>query len=338
MADKFSQPKKNDTQPTAISKLADAYLTSGEPEASCEIPVLPGNKIVGIQDENFQVEVIRNRSLDAVHSLVSGRVPGLHYKGIASDQWCEDVAQRFIDHPETHKEKVVPAIYTIGKHLYACGTGTTVQCYFDELDKTSRVMKDILPDQHDPLISFLKEIAEHNGLEFEYLQADGKQVQHGTLRLWGRSEQEVGGTDDVFGDSTLKFFANPHEDLKETKSSHPMLSQIQECDNIYGVILCIKAVPGKEPRTILWDKELTFDQITNPDYRTTSGSYGFKTEILADSRVCALRLEPGDLGIIPGHKVHAVVGCESAERCTLSGFIHFIKDEGGIPTKMIFRT
>jgi|GEM_PF-1927953 len=308
-------------------------------ESPTESPLLPGGEIVGKLDPDFNVEIIQDRSFDSIHKLAAGRVAGLQFKNVASIDWCQEVATRFIEHPETHRESVIPAIFTLGKHLYACGSGETIQCYFNEMEDTNRVMKTIFPNQEDLLISFLKELATSNGLGFEFLEAEGKSVQHGTLRLWGRKESADKQSDATSeSENSLRFFANPHEDLKETNSDHPMLQQIQGCDNIYGVILCISAVPGHEPRTVLWDKELNLSEIRDPKNKISGGSYGFTTALLEDSKVCAIKLLPGDLGIIPAHKVHAVVGYDNAERCTLSGFIHFIKDSDGRPTKIVYRT
>ncbi len=331
----------NDSNPIKRSPIpgldGEKFTSCGE-EVSTEVPTLPGGKVIGKFNPDFRVEVIRDQSFDTVHKLASGRVAGLQFKGVASQEWCDEVTRRFVDHPETHRESVVPLIYTLGKHLYACGSGTAIQCYFDGLDDTNRVMKSILPNKQDLLIEFLRTMAKENGMEFEFLEANGKRVEHGTLRLWGRKDDPKSESVASAEHSPLRYFANPHEDLKETNSDHPMLHQIQDCDNIYGVILCIQAHPGQEPRTILWDRELTLAEMRDPQNKFKSGSYGFATELLEDSSVCAIRLQPGDLGIIPAHKVHAVVGHDKAERCTLSGFIHFVKDDTGRPTKIVYRT
>jgi len=269
-----------ETSETPALKM-QSFLATGR-ELSQEQPILPKGQVVGRIDPTFAAEVIRDRSFDGIHALVSGRVAALQFKNIASKDWCDALTRSFIAHPEIHRESVTPAIYTLGKHLYACGSGTTIKCYFEQLPDTNRIMKSILPNQEDRLITFLKEMAEANGLDFEYLQAGGNQVEHGTLRLWGRKNGATNNGTTASSGSSLTFFANPHEDLKETSSDHPMLKQINNCDNIYGVILCIQAVPGKEPRTVLWDKELDLSTIRDSRNRFESGSYGFSTKLLED--------------------------------------------------------
>lgn len=239
-----------------------------------------------------------------------------------------------MSHPDVNREKVSPPIFTLGKHLYACGSGEAVECYFSELGQTNKIMEGIFPAGRDLMMSFVERIALENGLELEFLSYAGGQVEHGTLRLWGSSSEK----DENIIQPDLKYFALPHEDLKETNSSHPMLSQIRDCDNIHAIILCLQAVDGREPRTVLWNKELTLDQIRDQDNKSEEGSYGYSTKVLRDSAVAAIRLTPGDIGILPAHKIHSVVGYDGASRCTLSGFMHFIKDDDGRPVKIVFRT
>jgi hypothetical protein len=322
--------------------LAEVTLPPVAQGNSSSSPSLPGNKIIGRQSEEFAARVTTDNCLDSVHELVAGRIAALHFKGVVSTQWCDEVTERFKNHRDVHREGVEPPIFTVGKHLYACGEGATIECYFKDLPKFNKIMDELLPKQEDPLIDFLARMAKENGMDFELLKADGCCVEHGTLRLWGNASTNSKNTSQIHGcrhaGGDLVWFALPHEDLKETNASHPMLTQIQGTDNIYGVILCLQAVQGREPRTILWNKELSLEQIKDPLNKSTHGSYGFSEQLLQDAEVTAIKLEPGDIGIIPAHKVHAVVGHKDATRCSLSGFVHFIKDADGKPIKIVFRT
>jgi hypothetical protein len=330
-----SEQKQNNVPEMPSGLLRHSQFLSSGLNTIIESVELPQNRTVGVISEDFKPKRVTRNEMDAIHELLAGRVAGLQFKEAISKEWCDQVTDSFIKNPHVHKENVSPAIYTIGKHLYACGSGEAVECYFKDLDKTNETMKSVLPDNRDLMIEFVRELAETNDLEFEFLEHAGHRVEHGTLRLWGGSDR-IEGLDS--GQSLLRYFALPHEDLKETRADHPMLSQIQKSDNIYAIILCLQAVEGKEPRTIIWDKELTLQEIRNKDNKSADGSYGFSTALLEDSPVSAIRLTPGDIGILPAHKVHSVVGHAGATRCTLSGFMHFIKDDSGNAVKIVFRT
>ena len=294
---------------------------------------LPCGKVVGTYSKEFQPEVVCGLAPHLLGRLNSGATPALHMVDAIDKKWCDQVNTAFSNHADVKQEGVNPVILSLGQHLYACGSGTTIECYFDKLEASNKAMREILPDGVDPLVDFLKNGCNLSNAEYEALCYNGIAVEHGTLRLWGQGDGKVDKCQ-----PKKKYFALPHEDYEETNASHPMLSQIQGTNNIFSIILCIDAVPGREPTTILWDKRMTLDDIRDPQYRNQLGTYGFDEKILHASAVTAIQLKKGDMAVIPAHAVHAVVGYEGMKRSTYMAFFHFVKSKDGTIKKIIFRT
>jgi len=283
---------------------------------------LPGSSV-------FAPSAMKPGNYDQLYKIFSGSTAGLVIKDAVDDTWCDELNNAFIKHPSTKKEGVEPPIYSLGSHLYACGSGTTVPCYFDTLEESNKAISEILPKGFDPLISSLKEACDFMACDFEFLKHEGKEVRHGNLRLWGA------GTS---ASPELSYFALPHEDYEETNSNHPMLEQIHGLGNIYSIILCTDAIEGYEPETILWNGRLSLEQVLDPENRHDKGSYGFSETVLENFEATSIRLRKGDMGIIPAHNIHAVVGYPGFARSTYMAFFQVEFDEFGKPSRMVFRT
>lgn len=261
--------------------------------------------------------------------VTSGKVLALHIKNAMSHKWCDQVAQRFADHPETKKENVTPPIYSLGKHLYSCPQGESFSGYFRDIEASNIAITDVLPQGRDPIVSFLQDACELAGAKFEYLSLGGFSVRHGTLRLWGK------GSDSSSGGRC--YFAVPHEDYVETNDRH-RLPQIHQSNNVYSIVLCVDAVRDREPETIVWNRRMTLAEIRDPNNRHLWASYGYRESLLDGVDSTLLRLRKGDAAIIPAHNVHAVVGHPGFQRCTYMAFFHLINATSSGFSKMIFRT
>lgn len=263
-------------------------------------------------------------------ALSDSKIPALHMKNAVSLEWCDQVSDRFVQHPDTKREGVSPPIYSLGSHLYSAPKSETFSGYFQEIEKRNLAISSVLPGGHDPIVSFLKSACAVNNAEFEYLSYSGESVRHGSLRLWGEGSQS--------SEDGRCYFAVPHEDYEETNDDHALLDQIYNSNNVYSIILCIDAVEDREPETIVWDRRLTLEEIRHSGNKHPWASYGYSEAMLEGAEAMLFRLKKGDVAIIPAHNVHAVVGFPGFRRCTYMAFFHFIKTESGGFSKMIFRT
>lgn len=262
--------------------------------------------------------------------LAAGEFPALHMKNAIAPEWCDQVAEQFAGHPATKKEGVSPPIYSLGSHLYSCAEGEAYSCYFRDLEQRNAAVANVLPHGHDPIVAFLQDSCELNDAQFEYLSYEGATVRHGALRLWGGGSKS--STDDRC------YFAMPHEDYEETNANNPFLQQIHGTGNVYSIILCIDAIEGYEPETIVWDRRITMDEIKDPANQHPWASYGFNEALLDGVDAMLFQLKKGDAAIIPAHHIHAVIGFPGFQRCTYMAFFHFIKTADGEFSKIIFRT
>lgn len=294
-----------------------------------EISLVTGESLQ-INNGAFAAAITEGLQPAMLAMLADGTIPAIHMKNAVDSEWCDQVSERFAQHPATEKEGVVPPIYSLGSHLYSCPKGEAVPCYFQNIEKMNTAMASVLPNGHDPIVSFLQEACELNNAQFEYLTLDGVSVRHGALRLWGEGSHSIS--------DERCYFAAPHEDYEETNDNNPLLDQIYDSDNVYSIILCIDAVEDKEPETIVWDRRMTLDEINDPGNRHPYSSYGYKESLLEGVDAMSIRLKKGDVAIMPTHKIHAVIGFSGFRRCSYMAFFHLRKTGSKGFSKMIFRT
>ncbi len=254
-----------------------------------------------------------------IDKVFLGNVESIHLKDYISKEERENIVRAFVEHPMVEKEIVDPnpPIYSIGSHLYSSRPGMVEEDYFSGLKKSNEVLSEILRG-NNYIEDFLKNVAARLGLQYErFSDKKGNEVKYGSLRMWG-----WGGTVD---EGENKFVALPHEDLLDISNRFPELD-IAKADNVYAAILCLSS--GEDPsRTIIWDKVPTREDDLDPEKKK---DYVFTPDMIDGVSSYSLQLCPGDLGVFPAHKIHAVAG--AGERCTLSCFFHI--HEG----KLIFRT
>jgi hypothetical protein len=301
---------------------------SGQPNVSREVCLSTGETLK-VSDGAYSAATIKGLQPSMLGAVVSGLAPALHIENAVSMQWCDLVTSRFTRHPETRKEDVVPPIYSLGAHLYSCARGESLSCYFQKVEQSNAAIEEILPYGHDPMVTFLQDACKLNGASFEYLTAQEFSIRHGSLRMWGK---DSGSRADE-----LCYFAVPHEDYEETNDKH-RLPQIYQSNNVYSIVLCIDAVRGREPETIIWNHRMTLDDIRNPQNKHSWASYGYRESLLQDADSALIRLRKGDAAIIPAHNVHAVVGYPGFQRCTYMAFFHLINPTRNGFEKLVFRT
>ncbi|SEB12967.1 hypothetical protein SAMN05660964_03706 [Thiothrix caldifontis] len=292
--------------------------------------LLATGECLHITNDTFAAAVIEGLQADMLATLVDGKTPALHMKNAVNREWCQQVADRFIQHPATKKEEVIPPIYSLGSHLYSCPEGEEFSCYFREIEHMNSAIANVLPNGHDPIVAFLQKACALNNAQFEYLSYNGASVRHGSLRLWGEGSQT--------SSDNQCYFAAPHEDYVETNANHPSLYQIHDSNNVYSIILCIDAVDDKEPETLVWNRRMTLEEICDPHNKHAWSSYGYKESIIEGVEAMSIRLKKGDAAIIPAHNVHAVIGYPGFRRCTYMAFFHIIKTPATGFSKMVFRT
>lgn len=284
-----------------IDGLSDSTEVSSEVHnVSASVEALLAKKL-------FISNCLDNSTIEEV--FVSNASESLQVKGYIDKSERDRIVKTFIGHPKVHKENVDPnpPMYSIGSHLYASRPGHIQEDYFDKMKEENEVLSEILKGK-DYLANAISSIADRLGLKFEYFNdGNGNQLEYGSLRMWG-----WGGTADYNGD---KFVAMPHEDLIDIANRFPEL-EVSQPDNVYAAILCLSA--GDHPaKTVVWDKIPTVQDDLDPDKKK---EYWFTYDMIEGVDSYAMQLHPGDLGIFPAHKIHAVVG--DGERCTLGCFFH----------------
>ncbi len=307
-------PRRRQTQGPARKGI---FLTTGES--------------LQVTNDAFAATVTAGLKPSKVSGLANNKVAALHMKNAIDPAWCDQVSERFSQHPETQREGVSPPIYSLGSHLYSCPSGALKSKYFCDAEKRNAAISAVLPGGYDPIVSFLQEACALNNAQFEYLSLNDASVRHGSIRLWG-------GGSHATSRGGRCYFAVPHEDYEETNADHAILEQIHDSNNVYSIIVCIDAVQGKEPETIVWDKRMSLEEIRDPDNRHPWASYGYNESLLKGIDAMSFCLQKGDMAIIPAHKVHAVIGFPGFRRCTYMAFFHLVKDSTTGFSKIIFRT
>ena len=301
---------------------------SGQQRVSRDVHLSTGETLqIGAQA--YSATVVEGLQPAMLAAVASGAVAALHIKKAVSLQWCDLVSERFTRHPATKKEDVIPPIHSIGTHLYSCPKGESFSCYFQRVEQSNAAIAEILPNGHDPIVSFLQDACELSNSRFEYLSAEGLSIRHGSLRMWGK--------DSVSTSNGRCYFAVPHEDYEETNDNH-RLPQIYQSNNVYSIVLCIDAVQDQEPETIVWNRRMTLEEIRDLKNKHSWASYGYRESLFEDVNSMLIRLQKGDAAIIPAHNIHAVIGYPGFQRCTYMAFFHLIDPTPYGFSKMIFRT
>jgi len=309
------------------SKITRARYVGGH---KARAVLLPTGDSLQLANGAFAAAVIEGLLPRMLTEFADKKIPALHMKNAVDQEWCDEVSNRFKRHPATKKEGVIPPIYSLGSHLYSCSKGEAFSCYFRDIEQMNSAISSVLPDGHDPIVSFLQDACELNNAQFEYLSCNGASVRHGTLRLWGEGLQPSTGS--------RCYFAVPHEDYEETNANHSSFHQIYGSNNVYSIILCIDAVHDREPETIVWDRRMTLEEIHDPNNKHPWASYGYKESMLEGVDAMSIRLKKGDAAIIPAHNIHAVIGFPGFRRCSYMAFFHLRKTTSTGFSKMIFRT
>jgi len=281
---------------------------------SWEVSLTTG-ECLQISSDSFLAGVTEGLQPAMLTAVTSGKVSALHIENAMGHEWCDQVSERFTYHPATKKEGVTPPIFSLGTHLYSCPKGMSSSLFFRDIEQSNTAIEDVLPNGIDPIVSFLQDACELNGAKFEYLSHNDFSIRHGTLRLWGKDSGTSSGG--------RCYFAVPHEDYEETNDHHP-LPQIHQANNVYSIVLCIDAIPDREPETIVWNRRMTLEEIRNPENKHPWASYGYRESFLEGLDGMLIRLKKGDAAIIPAHNVHAVVGYPGFQRCTYMAFFHLI--------------
>lgn len=296
-------------------------------------PALDINLVTGetlkICGNTFAAGTVDGLQPSVLKTVATKKSAAMHINNAVSHDWCDYVTKQFTAHHSTKKEGVTPPIYSLGTHLYSCPKGESYASYFRDIEMYNQAIEDILPNGLDPIVVFLQKACALNGISFEYLKQNDLSVRHGAIRLWGK---DSGSSSDG-----RCYFAVPHEDYEETNDHHP-LPQIYQSNNVFSIVLCIDAIEGKEPETIIWNRRMSLQEIRDPNNKHPWASYGYRESLFEGVDAMLIRLKKGDAAIIPAHNVHAVVGYPGFQRCTYMAFFHLIESSPGNYSKMIFRT
>lgn len=224
----------------------------------------------------------------AVREVLSGNLAAYHVRGFISPGVCRQIMANFW--ASSHRvprygegEDGVEA-YLVGASHYGKPTLT----YLREALACKDGVADLYAGTINPVATFRDELA-----------ASGMKV-----RAASRDGFPAGDSKAVYWNNSGKFLLEPHDDLAQVKDPIQADFEIQQVARVMAVNV-YASVPERSGQLQVWNVEP--DDETRVELGLSNEGFPYPSELLADYESLLIAVETGDLCVINGNLVHAVV-------------------------------
>src|ERR1041384_5081735 len=231
-----------------------------------------------------------NASIDitAVREVLSGNLAAYHVRGFVPSDVCHQIMANFWT--SSHRvprygdgEDGVEA-YLIGASHYGKPTLT----YLQEALACKLGVDGLYIGAINPVAAFRDTLA-----------ASGMKVRAATL-----DGLPAGDSKAVYWNNTGTFLLEPHDDLAQVKDPIQADFEIQQVSRVMAVNV-YAAVPEKSGQLKVWNVEP--DEETRAELGLSNEGFPYPAELLVDFPSLVIEVEAGDLCVVNGNLVHAVV-------------------------------
>ena len=224
----------------------------------------------------------------AVRAVLSGDLAAYHVRGFISSEVCERIIANFWS--SSHRvprygegEDGVEA-YLVGASHYGKPTLT----YLQEVLACKEGVDGLYAETINPVATFRNALAA-SGLRVRAAALDGL---------------PAGDSKAVYWNNVGTFLLEPHDDLAQVKDPIQADFEIQQVARVMAVNV-YAAVPERSGQLQVWNVEP--DDESCADLGLSNVGFPYPAELLVDYPSLVVEVEAGDLCVINGNLVHAVV-------------------------------
>lgn len=263
-------------------------------------------KITGasLPNSGFQVhETNKNIDIDKVFDVLNGDLAAYRVRNYCKKEICEQIVKNFWTSSRKTPRFGEGEDGVEGYFIGASHIEKTTKEYLEEAENYVEGVKDLYKDTINPLSVFREELilkgdkynkvrpAQHNGM----IASDSKAV------LWN---------------NTGNFLLKPHDDIAQVKDPKQHDFEIQDATRVMAINF-YAAVPENAGQLKIWNIEA--DDKSRADLGLVYSGYPYPEEYLEDFESITISVEPGEICVINGNLIHAVIRGDSnaVSKCRL---------------------
>jgi hypothetical protein len=227
--------------------------------------------------------------ISTIFEVLSGNLAAYHVRGFVPSDSCRRIVANFWDSPERvprygEGEDGVEA-YLIGASHYGKPTTT----YLEEVLACKNAVDSLYFGTINPVATFRQMLASEGNM---------------TVRAASLNGLPAGDSKAVYWNNFGTFLLEPHDDLAQVKDPIQADFEIQQTNRVMAVNI-YAAVPERSGQLQVWNVEP--DDETRSDLGLTGVGFPYPAELLDEFPSLTLAVETGDLCVVNGNLVHAVL-------------------------------
>jgi|SRR5215213_3439756 len=243
-----------------------------------------------LPQEGFRIEETAGPvDVSTVLQVLSGKLAAYHLRGFVSPDTCRRIVENFWTSsarvPRYGEGEDGVEAYLIGASHYGKPTLT----YLQEVRACKDAVDDLYAGTTNPVAAFRNMIASETNL---------------SVRAASLAGLPAGDTKAVYWNNIGTFLLEPHEDLAQVRDPIQADFEIQEVNRVMAVN-AYATVPEGSGQLRVWNVEP--DEETRDDLGLSGEGFPYPPDLLEEYPSLTLAVETGDLCVINGNLVHAVV-------------------------------
>lgn len=224
-----------------------------------------------------------------VVEVLSGNLAAYHVRGWVPLHVCQQIVANFWASPGRvarygEGEDGVEA-YLIGASHY----GKPTRTYLEEVVACKNDVEDLYDGTINPVAAFREMVAAAGGMTVRAASLDGL---------------PAGDSKAIYWNNVGTFLLEPHDDLAQVRDPIQADFEIQQVNRVMAVNI-YAAVPESAGQVRIWNVEP--DDETRAELGLNDVGFPYPAELLDEYPAITLAVQTGDLCIINGNLVHAVV-------------------------------
>lgn len=251
---------------------------------------LPDNKF-RVHETHQRVDVAR------VFDVLNGDLAACHVRGFVAPDTCRQIVKNFwastdrVPRATGYGEGGVEGWFIGASHIEK----TTLE-YLESVRTFEHALKDLYAGAINPVAAFRAALV---------AGSDGTV----TVRPAEFNGLFAGDSKAVYWNNTGHFLLEPHEDYAQTKDPLQNGFEIQQATRVVAVNIYAE-VPARAGQLQLWNIEP--DDATRADLGLTHSGFPYPAELLTNYPSLIIPVEAGDLCVINGNLVHAILRGDTA--------------------------
>lgn len=245
-----------------------------------------------LSEQQFRLEETTEKmDTDRVFDTLNGNLAAYRIKNFLADHCCQQIVRNFWKSNAKvprygYGENGVEGYFIGASHIEK----STLQ-YLEEASNFEPAVNDLFTGTINPLNKFKELLTSGQGEKL-------------TVRAAKFNNLHAGSAKAVYWNNIGEFLLNPHEDLAQTRDPLQKGFEIQEANRIMAVNF-YASVPEGAGQLKVWN--IDPDDATRQELDLTYSGFPYPAELLEDFPNIIIPVMTGDLCIINGNLIHAVL-------------------------------